>query len=108
MGGNNQTSFFHTSPTLAGEESWVKAIGGGNDGIALASERNRNVYMGNSEGTININNVNQGYEFQFINVGFEPSGLAVDSVHGRICVANYNTNQILVYSTSGSLLHTIE
>ena len=108
MGGNNQTSFFHTSPTLAGEEGPFLTLGGENNGIALASDANSDVYLANSDGTINIEYVNQYYATTFINVGFEASGLAVDSVRGRIYISNYNANQILVYSSSGALLHTIE
>ena len=108
MGGNNATSFFHTSPFLAGEEGPYYAAGGDNNGIALASDANSNVYAGNSDGTINIMYLNQDGIGPFLNLAFETTGLAVDSVHGRLYVANYNANQILVYSTSGTLLHTIE
>lgn len=108
MGGNNQTSFFHTTPLLAGEEGYVELYGGENNGIALASDANSNVYMANSDGTVNIAYSNQYFASTFINVGFSPSGIAVDNVHGRLYIANYNANQIAVYSTSGSLLHTIE
>jgi DNA-binding beta-propeller fold protein YncE len=107
MGGNNQTSSIHTTPFLAGEQGVYEAVGGSN-GIVLASDANNNVYMGNSDGTVNIYFLSSDVAYTFINVGFEPSGLAVDSVRGRIYVANYNANQILVYSTAGAFLHTIE
>jgi DNA-binding beta-propeller fold protein YncE len=108
MGGNNQTSSIHTTVFLAGEEGIYEAVGGGNNGIVLASDANSNVYMGNSDGTVNIYNLRADVASTFINVGFEPSGLAIDSTRGRVYVANYNANQILVYSTAGAFLHTIE
>jgi DNA-binding beta-propeller fold protein YncE len=44
-----------------------------------------------------------------ITLNYVPSGMAADSVHERLYVANSNTNQIQVYSTTTfQLLTTIQ
>jgi DNA-binding beta-propeller fold protein YncE len=40
-------------------------------------------------------------------LGFEPAGIAVDTARGRIYLSNLVNNQVLVYSTKGTLLYTI-
>jgi len=37
-----------------------------------------------------------------------PAGVAVDSARGRVYLSNQNENQVLFYSTGGTLLHTIQ
>jgi len=41
-------------------------------------------------------------------LGFQPAGMAVDTARGRIYFSNPVNNQVLVYSTKGTLLHTIQ
>jgi DNA-binding beta-propeller fold protein YncE len=106
-GGTNQTTFLETAPLLFGQYKGL-ALGGEDNGIALASDANSNVYMGNSDGTVKVFYTKQGIGVGLLNVGFGPSGVAVDNLRGRVYIANYNGNQILVYSTAGVWLHTIQ
>ena len=41
-------------------------------------------------------------------LGFAPAGMVVDSARGRVYLSNHHGNQVLVYSTTGTLLHTIQ
>ena len=41
-------------------------------------------------------------------LGFAPAGMVVDSARRRVYLSNQQGNQVLVYSTGGTLLHTIE
>jgi sugar lactone lactonase YvrE len=80
---------------------------GDDTGVALASDASGNVYMGNVDGSVYIASP-MGYEYPFLQLPFTPEGIAIDSVRGRVYISNYNSNQILVYSTAGALLKTIE
>jgi hypothetical protein len=99
--------------TLAGETQALAngALNGGfysNDtGVALAGDASGNVYMGNLDGSVWVATP-LAYEYFFAQLSFAPSGIAVDSKRGRVYISNYNGNSILVYSTSGALLKTIE
>jgi DNA-binding beta-propeller fold protein YncE len=42
------------------------------------------------------------------NLNFLPAAIAVDSARGRVYVGDQQHNQVLVYSTKGTLLHTIQ
>jgi len=46
-------------------------------------------------------------EVVFLRLSFPPAGIAVDSARGRVYLSNQSGNQVLVYSTGGTLLHTI-
>jgi DNA-binding beta-propeller fold protein YncE len=80
----------------------------GNDtGFALASDASGNVYMANFDGSVNIASPLM-YEYGFVHLSFVPSGIAVDSVRGRVYFSNSAENSISVYSTAGTLLKTIK
>lgn len=78
-------------------------------GAVLTTAANGDIYIGNSNGTVNIFNPTTGFEYPFLQLNFVPSGMVVDSVRGRVYIAdgNYGTS-ISVYSLTGTLLHTIQ
>lgn len=76
------------------------------EALALTIDSAGNVYVANATGTVDIWKKGQGS--QLLQLDFGPEGIAVDSVRGRIYLSNLNGNQVLVYSTSGTLLHTIQ
>jgi DNA-binding beta-propeller fold protein YncE len=78
------------------------------DGYAIAADANDNFYIANSDGTVNVYNPEKASLKSFATLSFIPSGIAVDSVRGRVYFSNTGGDQILVYSTAGTLLHTIE
>ena len=43
-----------------------------------------------------------------LQLSFAPAGIAVDSARGRVYLSNQQGSQVLVYSTKGALLHTIQ
>jgi hypothetical protein len=105
-GSNTSVSQIAATPALA--SGTISGYGYGNDtGIALASDASGNVYMGNLDGTVNIASP-LVYEYGFIQLPFAPSGIAIDNVRGRVYFSNQNGNEILVYSTAGALLKTIQ
>lgn len=77
------------------------------DGVALASAGAGNVYVGNSNGIVDLA-LADGQSRTFVVLPFAPTGIAVDSVRGRVYISNGLGNAISVYSTAGVLLHTIE
>lgn len=81
---------------------------GGNTGIAMAFDSHNDVYWSNLDGTIAVGNLNNFTASYFITLPFVASGIAVDSTRGRLYFADPIDNQILVYSATGTLLHTIK
>lgn len=81
----------------------------GDTGVALTTAANGDIYIGNSNGTVNVFNPTTLIESPFLQLSFVPSGMVVDNVRGRIYIAdgNYGTS-ISVYSLTGTLLHTIQ
>lgn len=80
-------------------------------GCALASDVKGDVYIGNLDGSVQVSVAqlgNPGPPVSFVQLPFAPSGIAVDSVRGRVYFSNYNNNSISVYSTAGTLLHVIQ
>jgi ligand-binding sensor domain-containing protein len=78
---------------------------GDDTGIALTSDSQGNIYMGNIDGSVNI--ANGRIEYLFVQLAFAPAGAAVDNLHGRVFFSDSTGNSIYVYSTSGTLLHVI-
>jgi DNA-binding beta-propeller fold protein YncE len=78
----------------------------GKTGFSLANDASGNLYLGNLDGSVNVYGpqVNK----PFTQLLFVPYGIAVDSVRGRVYFSNYNGNSIVVYSTAGALLKTIQ
>ena len=78
------------------------------DGVAIAADPSDNFYIANSDGSVNIYNPDKGSTQAFVTLTFAPGGIAIDSARGRVYFSNHAGNQILVYSTAGVLLHTIQ
>ncbi|MGA3089817.1 MAG: hypothetical protein ABSD75_14465 [Terriglobales bacterium] len=76
-------------------------------GFALASAAGGNLYVANGDGSIDIITTTPAAD-PFLKLSFVPSGMAVDKVRGRLYISNSGGNSILVYSTAGTLLHTIQ
>jgi NHL repeat len=105
-GSNSGTYFVAATPALT--SGGISGYYFGNDnGVALASDASGNVYMGNTDGSVNISSP-LGYEYTFVQLSFSPSGIAVDNARGRVYISNYNGKSISVYSTAGALLKTIQ
>ena len=75
-------------------------------GFALATDASGNIYVGNLDGTVDV--ATSGGAYGLLQLSFAPSGIAIDNARGRVYLSNYNGNSILVYSTAGALLHTIQ
>ncbi len=105
-GSNTGVSQYAATPALISG-----ALSGGsygNDtGFVLATDAAGDVYMGNLDGSVNLATTHYT-ESAFVHLSFVPYGIAVDSTRGRVYMSNYNGNSILVYSTAGALLKTIE
>jgi DNA-binding beta-propeller fold protein YncE len=94
--------------TLLGSPSPYAWAGNADEGLALAFDATGNLYIVNANQTVGFVNFGAGSEAQFANVGFNAAGIAVDSVRGRVYISNQQGNSIAVYSTSGTLLRTIQ
>ncbi|MFZ1005444.1 MAG: hypothetical protein WAN65_01320 [Candidatus Sulfotelmatobacter sp.] len=84
-------------------------------GFAIACDAAGRFYIANLDGSVEITAAAQGANgsgslntSNFLQLPFAPSGIAVDSAHGRVYFSNYNNSTISVYSTAGALLHTIQ
>ena len=77
------------------------------EGVALAIDAQGNVYMADSNGTVDIN-LTSAVIASFVQLSFEPGGIAIDNARGRVDFSNYLNNSIAVYSTNGTLLKTIQ
>ncbi|MFZ1005445.1 MAG: NHL repeat-containing protein [Candidatus Sulfotelmatobacter sp.] len=76
--------------------------------LTLAGAAKGVLYMASIAGTVNVYNPAKKTTTQFLNLGAVPPGIAVDSAHGRVYISNGASNTISVYSTAGTLLHTIQ
>jgi hypothetical protein len=79
---------------------------------AMTFDANSNLYVAIADGgggsaVQAINVPAGGSPVVFITLNYVPTALAVDSVHGRVYISN-GSNSIQVYSTVGTLLHTIQ
>ena len=93
-----------TSGAIAGV-----SVGGNNTATYLASDSNGTIYFATTENTVNYAVPSTfGSATQLIELSFPPAGIAVDSVRGRIYISSGYENSIVVYNTSGTLLHTIK
>lgn len=77
----------------------------GNGVVSMTFDNNTNLYFSTDEGlglygVWFVNLANGAAPSLNIGVLYRPSGLAVDSIHGRLYLANSATNSIAVYSTS--------
>lgn len=106
--GTTGTVFISPQRQLVNALSSGFIVSTNNTGNALATAANGQVYIGNSDGTVNIYNPATNTVSQFLQLSFVPFGIAIDNVRGRIYISNDATNSISVYSTAGVLLHTIQ
>ena len=105
-GSAQQTAVIETTGLLVLGDSFGAFVQG--DGFAAAADANDNFYIANSDGSVNIYNPEKATLKPFVTLSFIPSGIAVDNVRGRVYFSNTGGQQILVYSTAGALLHTIQ
>jgi streptogramin lyase len=77
-------------------------------GISMAAAANGVVYIGNLDGSVSVYKPSTKRESQFVQLSVVTPGIAVDNARGRVYISQSETNQILVYSTAGELLHTID
>ena len=103
---SQQTAVIETTGLLVLEDPFGAFVQG--DGYAIASDANDNFYIANSDGSVNIYNPEKGTFKNFVTLSFIPSGVAVDSVRGHVYFSDTGSDQILVYSTAGALLHSIQ
>jgi secreted PhoX family phosphatase len=76
--------------------------------FSMAIDSQDNIYMGLLNNTVVVGNI-ASYQFKtFATLPFTAAGIAVDNTRERVYISNQNGNEILVYSTAGSLLHTIK
>ena len=106
-GGNGGVSFGLATLSLINGSTAGDYFYSNDTGFALAADSKGNVYMANLDGSVNVAS-NQNFEYGFVQLSFQPSGIAIDNVRGRVYIANYNGNSISVYSISGQLLTVIK
>jgi len=75
---------------------------------ALATDSAGHLYVVTGYGEVDFWGPKGGPVVIVPSPGFVPAGIAVDSARGRIYLSNLPGNQVLVYSTKGTLLHTIQ
>lgn len=79
--------------------------------LAMTFDNNTNLYYATNEGfgvsgVWFVNIAAAAPPSLNVNVGYQLSGIAADSVHGRLYISNASTNKIEVYSTSTWVLLT--
>jgi len=84
-----------------------------NGGVAaLATDSAGNLYVGTFDVVNTTGEVNfwgpKGKVVCLQGLSFEAAGIAVDRARGRVYLSNPPGNQVFVYSTKGTLLHTIQ
>ncbi len=84
-------------------------------GFAIATDAAGTLYIANLDGSVQVSTPMQTEMGSgtlstgiLVNLPFSPTGIAVDSVRGRVYISNYSGNSISVYSTSGTFLHVIQ
>jgi DNA-binding beta-propeller fold protein YncE len=76
-------------------------------GNSLAFDAAGNLYVGNLDGTVDYYNVTTKTSTPFATLTY-PKGIVVDNARGRVYISDLITSKIQVYSTSGTLLKTIQ
>ena len=81
--------------------------------MALATDRAGDLYdeiidTGNGNNEVDVWTPKGGPVVFLSQLSFTPAGMVVDSARGRVYLSNQQGNQVLVYSTNGTLLHTIK
>jgi hypothetical protein len=77
--------------------------------FAMQFDPTGNLYCGNQDNTLSVDNFNKtAVPTTLAQLPGFPTGLAVDAKRGRVYVSFGPLNEILVYSTTGTLLHMIQ
>jgi DNA-binding beta-propeller fold protein YncE len=79
-----------------------------NTALALAYDLKGNLYYCNTNGAVDYLNFASDTVVTFASPGFTCEGVVVDNARQRVYLSNQQGNSIAVYSTSGTLLKTIE
>jgi len=109
MGGANEVAVVRATWLLAANQTFTTGtFTRTNAGLAIAADAKGNFYIGSGDDSVVRYDLIHNLIWVFATETFPPAGLAVDSVRGRIYVANELGNAILVYNTAGALLHTIQ
>ncbi len=74
----------------------------------MAADANDNLYIANSDGSVNIYNSEKESLKSFVILSFAPSGVAVDSVRGRVYFSNTGGTRSGSTAPPGTFLHTIQ
>jgi YVTN family beta-propeller protein len=107
-GTTNVVQLQYVDQTLIGDAGGGVLLGIADEAIALAFDQSGNVYVVNANQTVNYVDFANGLTYSFASLGFNGEGIVVDSVRGRVYISNQLGNSIAVYSTSGTLLKTIQ
>lgn len=76
-------------------------------GLSIAADHQGGFYMGNLDGT--VNHILGPTQSLFVQLSYQPSGTAVDTVNDRVYFSCLQCNYIQAYSTTtGQLLQTIQ
>ena len=107
-GDGNELNFTPATVALTTGAINGTSVGGSNSATYLATAANGTIYFATQGNLLNYALPgNPVAAFSLLELPFAPTGIAVDSVHNRIYVANGYGNSISVYNTVGRLLHTI-
>ena len=114
FGATNSVSWALSGPVLSSSPSLQRFGSSGNPGqgvLAMTFDNNGNLYYATNQGFgltgIWFVNIPGAVAPSLnLNIAYQPSGIAVDSIHGRLYISNASTNKIEVYSTSTWLLLT--
>jgi hypothetical protein len=94
---------------------WLAGVGGfpviqstKNGVAALTTDRAGDLYVVQTNGEVDFWGPKGGPVVILQGFSFPPMDIAVDSARGRIYLSIQQMNQVLVYSTKGTLLHTIQ
>lgn len=66
-----------------------------------------NLYCGNDDETLSVFELGTGLKI-LANIGFFPTGIAIDNTRGLVYLSNGPANEIAVYETSGTYVTTIK
>ena len=75
--------------------------------MALATDRAGDLYVVAGNGEVDLWGT-KGRVVFLQPLSLTPAGIADDSARGRVYLSNFLGNSVLVYSTKGTLLHTIQ
>jgi hypothetical protein len=78
-----------------------------NSGLSIAPDHQGGFYLGNLDGS--VNHTSGVSDSLFVQLSYQPSGTAVDTVNDRVYFSCLQCNYIQAYSTTtGQLLETIQ